>query len=139
MGSEEYVLAPSTRDKKKWMITTPNKKKVHFGQKGASDYTKHKDPERKEKYISRHAGSDSGNTSSREDWTKSGLDTAGFWSRWLLWGEKTIDGSINAIETKFNIKIKKEGDVKSPRMPSKSLLTTSKVCGPIKQKVYRIR
>jgi hypothetical protein len=99
------------------MIITPSGKKVHFGQEGYSDYTKHKDSERKERYIARHGGNKSGTKSSKEDWTKSGLDTAGFWSRYLLWGEPTLQSSINAIEKKFKIKIKKEGDAKSPRKP----------------------
>ena len=44
--------------------------KVHFGAQGYSDYTKHKDPERKRRYITRHQKS--------ENWTKSGVLTAGF-------------------------------------------------------------
>ena len=31
-----------------------NKRTVAFGEKGASDYTKHKDKERKERYMDRH-------------------------------------------------------------------------------------
>ena len=50
-------------------------KRVYFGQAGASDYTKNKDPERKKSYINRHQAT--------EDW--SNPETAGFWSRWVLW------------------------------------------------------
>ena len=52
-------------------------KVIHFGSKGMSDYIINRDPERKRLYISRHKA--------REDWSKLGIKTAGFWSRWLLW------------------------------------------------------
>lgn len=78
------------------MVKVGNKT-VHFGAKGYSDYTIHKDPERKERYIQRHKAN--------EDWSKSGIDTAGFWSRWLLWGEPTLKDSIEKIEDKFGLKI----------------------------------
>jgi len=73
------------------------KKTIHFGAKDYSDYTIHKDPDRKQRYIDRHK--------ENEDWTKSGIDTAGFWSRWLLWNEPTLKDSIKEIEDKFGIKI----------------------------------
>ena len=72
-------------------------KTIHFGAEGYEDYTKHKDPERKKRYITRHKAN--------ENWTKSGIKTAGFWSRWLLWGEPSISASIKAIENKFNLRI----------------------------------
>ena len=37
-----YELRKSTRSKK-YMITTPSGKTIHFGAKGYSDYTIHKD------------------------------------------------------------------------------------------------
>ena len=78
------------------MVKVKNKT-VHFGAKGMSDYTIHKDLERKQRYIDRHRAN--------EDWTKSGITTAGFWSRWLLWGEPTLRESIQKIEDKFGVKI----------------------------------
>lgn len=89
-------LLKSPRQDKKWMVIIDNKK-VHFGAKGYSDYTKHKDAERKARYIKRHCA--------KENWKKSGIFTAGFWSRWLLWGEPTLKASKSEIERKFNIKI----------------------------------
>ena len=68
---------------------------VKFGSKGASDYTKHKDIERKERYITRHKV--------REDWTKSGVLTAGFWSRWVLWNKSSFLESLNDTIKKFNL------------------------------------
>jgi len=72
-------------------------KTIHFGSKGMSDYTINKDPERKHLYINRHK--------TRENWSKSGIKTAGFWSRWLLWNKPTLDESIKDIEKRFNVKI----------------------------------
>lgn len=89
-------LSKSDREGKKYMVEVDGKT-VHFGAEGYEDYTKHKDPERKKRYITRHKA--------KENWTKSGIKTAGFWSRWLLWGEPTISASIKAIENKFNVRI----------------------------------
>ena len=91
-------LKKSGRKDKKFMVVIDNKT-VHFGQFGASDYTINKDPQRKRLYINRHR--------SNENWKKTGILTAGFWSRWLLWNETTISKSISSIEKKFNVKIKR--------------------------------
>jgi hypothetical protein len=72
-------------------------KTVHIGQAGASDYTIHKDKERRDRYIERHRA--------RENWTKSGIDTAGFWSKYLLWNKPTIGEAKKYIEKKFNLQI----------------------------------
>jgi len=74
------VIKKSTASNKKLtaVFTYPNgrTKTTHFGQKGASDYTKHKDDERKKRYINRHK--------KRENWSCSSFITAGFLSRWIL-------------------------------------------------------
>ena len=49
-----YVLSRSKRKNKKYSITTPDEKIIHFGARGYEDFTTHKDPERKERYIARH-------------------------------------------------------------------------------------
>jgi len=70
-------------------------------EKGASDYTKHKDEERKQRYIDRHK--------KNEDWTKTGVKTAGFYSKHVLWNKPTLQASIDDINKKFkslNVKIK---------------------------------
>jgi hypothetical protein len=98
-----YILSKSNRKDKKWAITTPEGKTVHFGQEGYLDYTMHKDPVRKQAYISRH-----GAPSSREDWTKSGISSPGFWSKHLLWNKPSLDESISDVEKKFKIRIIKK-------------------------------
>ena len=94
-----YTLKQSTRKNKKFMVILPDKSTVHFGDTRYKDYTKHlhhvKDS-RKKAYLNRHKN---------EDWTLSGINTAGFWSRWLLWNKNTIEASIKDIERKFKINI----------------------------------
>lgn len=92
-----YKLYDSTRADKKFMIVTPTGKKVHFGANGYEDFSMHKDEQRKERYIARHQHN--------EDWTATGMNTAGFWSRWLLWNKSTIVQSIHDIDNRFNIVI----------------------------------
>ena len=67
------------------LLIDGKEKTVAFGAKGMSDYTKNKDDKRKALYIDRHR--------EREDWSKSGRDTAGFYSRWILWNKPTIQAS----------------------------------------------
>lgn len=99
----KVYLAVSTKKGKKYTVKihypSGRTKTVHFGAKGMSDFTKHKDIDRKKRYIARHKA--------RENWNKSGIDTAGFWSRWLLWNKPTLRESIKAIEQKFSVRIKR--------------------------------
>lgn len=95
----KVIFKPSTREGKKKMAIFFDRngkkiKTVHFGAAGMSDYTKHKDPERKKRYINRHR--------ERENWNSP--MTAGALSRWILWGEKTLSASIKKYKTKFNLK-----------------------------------
>ena len=77
----------------------PTKKKdtVYFGANGYEDFTHHNDILRKTNYLARHK--------KRENWTKTGIDTSGFWSRWLLWNKNTLNSSIDDIQKQFDIKI----------------------------------
>lgn len=102
--SNTYILKKSSNSSKKYMITTPpdritgRTKTIHFGAAGMSDYTKHKDYERMERYEIRHK--------KREDWKKTGIKTAGFWSKWILWNKPSLNGSIKDTERRFGIIIK---------------------------------
>jgi len=93
---QTVFLTKSTRPEKKFMVKIDNKT-VHFGQNGASDYTKHKNLIRKQRYENRHH--------EREDWTETGLKTSGFWAFHLLWSKPTIKEAIKNIEKTFNLKI----------------------------------
>ncbi len=90
-----YVLNTSPLKTKKYTIITPKGKKIQFGAKGYDDFTIHKDEIRKKAYIKRHK--------KNEDWTD--LNTAGAWSRWLLWNKPTLNESITDIQKKYNIVI----------------------------------
>ena len=91
----QYYPYKSDNPSKKYFIITKDFKKVYFGASGYSDFTIHNDEAIKKRYINRHK--------KNEDWTKSGIDTAGFWARWLLWNKQTIQDSYKDIETKFKI------------------------------------
>ena len=99
----EVKLTKATNPEKKYKVVVEKdgkKKTIQFGQKGASDFTKHGDKERKERYDTRHK--------KREDWTINGIDTAGFWSKNLLWNKPSISASIRDIEKRFkSVDIKK--------------------------------
>ena len=49
----EIVITKSKNPQKKYDARIDGTKTVSFGQKGASGFTKHKDKERKERYIDR--------------------------------------------------------------------------------------
>ena len=86
----DVVITKSNKNKKFNAIINDKKngktKTISFGQSGASDYTIHKDPERKERYITRHKNN--------ENWTKSGVGTAGWLSRFILWEKQTLKGAV---------------------------------------------
>ena len=89
----DVVIKKSNTKGKKFDAVINDKKTVSFGSAGASDYTKHKDPERKERYIARHK--------KNENWTKSGVDTAGWLSRFILWEKPTLKGAVENANKKY--------------------------------------
>ena len=98
----EVVIKKSSNNNKKFDAIIDGKKKISFGASGYSDYTKHKDNDRKNRYIDRHK--------SNEDWTKSGIRTPGFMSKNLLWNKPTLEASIKDLNKKYkdiNFKYKK--------------------------------
>ena len=97
-SSNVIILKRSTNPDKKFMVIIGNKT-VHFGSKGYSDFTHHKDSARMKRYKNRHR--------KRENWTKSGIKTAGFWSKWILWNKPGLTASIKDTERRFNIKIRR--------------------------------
>ncbi len=76
---------------------TGSTRTVHFGAKGYSDYTIHRDAERMERYTVRHRA--------RENWTRSGIYTAGFWAKWLLWNKPSLTASIHDTARRFRLRI----------------------------------
>ena len=87
-------ISKSNRSDKKFKAVIDGKKTIHFGAEGASDFTKHKDESRKANYIKRHK--------KNENWGKTGVDTAGFMSKNLLWNKPTLEASINDLNKRFS-------------------------------------
>ena len=74
-----------------------NKKKIkttHFGAAGMSDYTKHKDNDRKNRYLARHKVTQNWNDPT----------TAGALSRWILWNKPSLTESIKDYINRFKLK-----------------------------------
>ena len=88
-----YYPYPANDGKHKYYIITESGKKIKFGALGYSDFTQHKDEARKQRYINRHK--------KNENWNDK--DSAGAWSRWLLWNLPSIKASYADIKRRFNI------------------------------------
>ena len=89
----EIIIKKSKRSDKKLDAVIDSKKTVSFGAAGMSDYTLHKDPERKQRYIDRHK--------KNEDWTKGGIKTPGFYAKHVLWNKPTLKASVDDLNKKF--------------------------------------
>lgn len=90
-------IKPSTRLEKKLMAVFTNgrvRKTVHFGARGMSDYTTHRDKVRRDRYHTRHY--------KNENWNDP--FTAGALSRWILWNKPTRRDSIQDFKRRFNFK-----------------------------------
>jgi hypothetical protein len=72
-------------------------KTTHFGQKGASDMTIHKNEDQKKLYLLRHK--------KNENWND--FKSAGSLSRYILWNKPSLKSSINDYINRFNLKLKK--------------------------------
>ena len=93
----KVVISPSQRDKKfKAVLTDANgdTKTLHFGAKGMSDYTIHKDNSRKDRYLARHK--------KNENWNVP--DTPGSLSRWILWNKPNFKDSVKDYKQRFKLK-----------------------------------
>ena len=89
----QVVIQKSHLPHKKLEAVLDGKKTGPFGASGMSDYTIHKDSEGKARYINRHKGLN-------EDWTKSCISTAGFYSKHVLWNKDTLQKSVNDLNNK---------------------------------------
>jgi hypothetical protein len=70
---------------------------THFGSKGASDMTIHKNEDRKKLYLARHQ--------KRENWND--YKTPGSLAMNILWNKPSLTASINDYVKKFGLKLKK--------------------------------
>lgn len=67
-------LLESTRKDKKFMVISPEGKRVHFGQKGYQDWLTHRDPKRRANFRSRNA-----KWADAEKWTPAHLSYNVLW------------------------------------------------------------
>lgn len=91
-------IEKSKNTTKKWTATfheprTDDYIHVHFGSAGMSDFTIHKDPDRKDRYIARHK--------KNEDWNNP--LTAGALSRYILWEYPDMKMAIKEFKKRFNV------------------------------------
>ncbi len=110
---EKIVVRAAKTGGKKFEAVFTDGKSVRFGAAGASDYTKHKDPARMAKYVHRHGGRKTNavapkaihadmlrvTRSAKENWSASGVKTAGFWSRWLLWSHPSLRSAVRQVNS----------------------------------------
>jgi hypothetical protein len=88
------TIKRSHKREKKWDAVFDNGKTVPFGQRGYSDYTKHRDKTRKQLYLTRHSGMG-------EHWNKP--DTPGALARWILWNKPTFKASVRDYKKRFRL------------------------------------
>ncbi len=93
----KVTFKPSTQEGKKYMAVfydgTKKVKTTHFGAAGMSDYTKHKDKARKQRYLNRHRAN--------EHW--SDYMSAGSLSRYILWNKPTLTASKADYKKRFGL------------------------------------
>lgn len=87
------IVKSTKHDKKLMAVFEKNgrEKTVHFGAKNYSDYTHHRDPERKQRYLDRHR--------KNENWNDP--TSAGALSALILWNKPTLRASIADYKRKF--------------------------------------
>jgi hypothetical protein len=88
------TIKRSHKPDKKWDAVFDNGKTVPFGARGYSDYTKHRNKTRKQRYLSRHSGMG-------EHWNKP--DTPGALSRWILWNKPSFKASVADFKKRFHL------------------------------------
>ena len=88
------IVKSTKHDKKLMAIFEKNgrEKTVHFGSFGMSDFTLHRDPARKQRYLDRHR--------KNENWNNP--TSPGSLSRYILWGKPTLRASIADYKRRFH-------------------------------------
>lgn len=92
------TIRKSHKKEKKWdaVFVKPDgkEKTVPFGARGMSDYTKHKDKTRKQRYINRHSGMGETFTDPIKAQTL---------SRFILWNKPTFQASLKDYKRRFKV------------------------------------
>jgi hypothetical protein len=74
-----------------YFVVAGKSKVVPFGAAGMEDYTTHHDPQRQQRYLTRHQG--------RENWNNP--MTPGALSRYILWSSPSLKGGLKNYRAHF--------------------------------------
>ena len=89
----KIIRSPRSDKKYRAVFLKGDKEKVtDFGAKGMSDYTKHKDKERRNRYIDRHM----------KDLKTNDPTRAGYLSMFILWNKPSFDGSLRDYKSRLS-------------------------------------
>jgi hypothetical protein len=95
MENQPFVVSMSRGSKR--LVAMFGNKRVQFGQPNATTYVDGATEQQKAAYLARH-----GSPLSRENWGPSGRQTAGYLSRWVLWGPtRDIAANVRRIGGTF--------------------------------------
>ena len=86
-------ISESGRANKKWKAEAEGQRTVHFGQRGADDFTINQDEAARKAYIARHGKA--------ENWGRTGVMTLGWLSRHLLWEKRSLPAAIAAASRMY--------------------------------------
>lgn len=91
-------ILKSKTGNKRFKVIIDGTKTVNFGINNAYTYFDGADDEKKQNYLKRHS-------KLNENWNKSGIETAGFWSRWYNWElqNPTKEEQKTFFKNKFNV------------------------------------
>ena len=91
---KKYYPYKSDKPDKKYFIYTCSGARVYFGATDYENYTDgHFDERRRAAYKKRHANN--------ENWTKTGVNTPGFWSWHYLWELPSKKQALQNIKNKY--------------------------------------
>lgn len=96
MAKLRTICSAPPRSKHKWVATfliEGRERKVSFGAAGYEDFTMHRDTERKDRYLARHA--------KHEHWDDP--MSPGALSRWILWNKPSLRESIKDYRQRFGM------------------------------------
>jgi hypothetical protein len=93
MYLESFEPSKTKKYKVVFRLDNNKTKTIHFGAKGAGDFTQHKSEKLKQAYIARHSVNEDFNNPL----------TAGALSRWILWNKTTIKDSLSDFKRRFNL------------------------------------
>ena len=84
-------LTRANDGKHKWIAEFKDGHKTSFGAVGYDDYTIKHDADQRDRYLRRHQAT--------ENWNNP--KSAGALSRWILWNQPTIAGSLRSFHQRF--------------------------------------